>query len=171
MLFRTFLMLVFILLDSSPCCQPSTKTVAAAHIDTEIQQATHLLRVGGSAPHINSPHPRRGSRAWWDPGLKKLFTMLLGSERRCQVAKHLLFYNKKWKGIISEKDKNENLLCWQGLVLLDRSWQVRTWPNHDFWSNFAEFGFKAEFLTKWFCMVLPGEAQKHVFLIKNHNIW
>ena len=61
--FSCFLLRFLILLDSSPCCQPSTKTVAAAHIDTEIQQATHPLRVGGSAPHINPPHPVGGAVA------------------------------------------------------------------------------------------------------------
>ena len=41
---------------------------------------------------------------------------------------------------------------------MDRSWQVRTFPISDFWSNFACFGFKNEFLTKflndsaWFCV-------------------
>ena len=34
-------------------------------------------------------------------------------------------------------------------VLLDRSWQVRTCPISDFWSNFACFGFKIGFLTKF----------------------
>ena len=47
------------------------------------------------------------------------------------------------------KNKIENLLCWQGLVLLDWSWQVRTCPNHAFWFNLARFGFKIRFLTKF----------------------
>ena len=56
------------------------------------------------------------------------------------------------------KQKNKNLLCWQGLVLLDWSWQVRACPNHDFWSNSARFGFRIRFLTKflndsaWLCV-------------------
>ena len=43
-------------------------------------------------------------------------------------------------------------------VLLDRSWQVRTCSNHDFWLNFARVGFKICFLRKflndsaWFCL-------------------
>ena len=50
---------------------------------------------------------------------------------------------------------------------------VRTWPNHDFWSNFACFGSKIWFLTKiindsaWF---LLEKLKNHVILIKNLNI-
>ena len=72
------------------------------------------------------------------------------------------------------KNRSKNLLCWQGLVLLDWSWQVRTCPNHDFWSNLARFGFKIRFLTKflddsaWF---LLEKLKKHVILTKNPNIW
>ena len=50
------------------------------------------------------------------------------------------------------------LLCWQRLVLLDWPWQARTCPKSEFWFNFACFGFKADFLTKflndsaWFCL-------------------
>ena len=47
------------------------------------------------------------------------------------------------------KNKNKNLLCWQGLVLLDWSWQVWTCPNHDFWSNLARFGTKNGISTKF----------------------
>ena len=55
-----------------------------------------------------------------------------------------------------------------------RTFQVRTCPNQDFWLNFACFGFKIRFLTKWrndsasFC---PEELKKHIILIKNLNIW
>ena len=63
------------------------------------------------------------------------------------------------------RKRKDSLLCWQGLVLLDWSWQVRTCPNRDFWSNFARFGFKIRFLTKflddsaWF---LLEKLKKHV---------
>ena len=59
-------------------------------------------------------------------------------------------------------------------VLLDRSWQVRTCPISDFWSNFACFGFRMRFLTKclndsaWF---LLEKLKKHVIFTKNLNIW
>ena len=55
-----------------------------------------------------------------------------------------------------------------------RSFQVWTWPNRDFLSKFACFGFKIRFLRKFhndsasFC---PEELKKHVILIKNLNIW
>ena len=35
-------------------------------------------------------------------------------------------------------------------VLLDRSWQVRTCPISDFWSNFARFGSKNCILIKFY---------------------
>ena len=44
------------------------------------------------------------------------------------------------------------------LVLLDRSWQVRTCPKSEFWSKFACCGSKTEFLMKflddpaWLCL-------------------
>ena len=72
------------------------------------------------------------------------------------------------------KNKSKNLLCWQGLVLLDWSWQVRTCPNHDFWSNLTRFGFKIRFLTKflndsaWF---LLEKLKKHIISTKNFTIW
>ena len=133
------------------------------------------------------------------------------------------------------KDKSKNLLCWQGLVILDWPWQVRTCPISDFWSNFACFVSKTYFLkqfldrsasffgqeihehlktikkccveaknddfrksgfkkdvfslcfppistfriqnwlfykiSRWFCMVLLGEAEKHVLPTQNFNIW
>merc|ERR1711924_195287 len=56
-------------------------------------------------------------------------------------------------------------------VLLDRSWQVRTCPISDFWSDFACFGFKIGFLTKflddsaWF---LLEKLKKHIILSKKH---
>ena len=63
-------------------------------------------------------------------------------------------------------------------ALRDRSWQVRTCPNHtfdhDFWSNLTRFGFKIRFLTKflddsaWF---LLEKLKKHVILTQNPNIW
>ena len=68
------------------------------------------------------------------------------------------------------KHESKNLLCWQGLVLLDWCWQVRTCPNHDFWSNLTRFGFKIRFLTSflndsaWF---LLEKLIKHVILTKN----
>ena len=58
-------------------------------------------------------------------------------------------------------------------VLLDKSSQVRTCPISDSWSNFACFGSKNKFLTKflddsaWF---LLEKLKKHVILTKNPNI-
>ena len=60
--------------------------------------------------------------------------------------KHDQFANKKWKGVISEK-KKESLLCYQGLVLLDWPWQVRTCPNSDF-DPIARIGSKTYLLIK-----------------------
>ena len=71
------------------------------------------------------------------------------------------------------KNKGKTLLCWQGLVLLDWSWQVRTCQNHDFWSNFSRLGSQTEFLTKFLndsACFFAGEAQKTCFSIKNPNI-
>ena len=88
--------------------------------------------------------------------------------------KHDKFANKTWKGVISEKNKNKNLLCWQGLVLLDWSWQVRTCPNHDYWSNLARFGSKTDFLTKFLdysAWLSLEKLKKHVFFNKNFNIF
>ena len=53
---------------------------------------------------------------------------------------------KSWTGVISgEKKKgkmrsaDKDLFSWTGLV-------VRTYPNSDFWFNFARSGSKTEFL-------------------------
>ena len=52
-------------------------------------------------------------------------------------------------------------------VLLDRSWQVRTCPISDFWSNFACCRFESCFLTKfpddsaWFCWFCVEELKKY----------
>ena len=70
--------------------------------------------------------------------------------------KNAKFANTNWKGIISKK--KGNLICWQGLVLLDWPWQVRTCPKSEFWCNLAHFWSKTDFLTKclndsaWFCL-------------------
>ena len=72
------------------------------------------------------------------------------------------------------KNKNKNLLCWQGLVLLDWSWQVRTCPKHDVWSNLTRFGFKIRFLTKFHndsASFLLEKLKTPIILIKNLNIW
>ena len=50
------------------------------------------------------------------------------------------------------------------LVLLDRSWQVRTCPISDFWSNFVCFGFKIKFLKK----ILYDSALFCVEKLKKH---
>ena len=58
-------------------------------------------------------------------------------------------------------------------VLLDRSWQVRTCPISDFWSNFACFGFKIKFLITFLddsAWLLLEKLKKHIFSIKNLNI-
>ena len=49
------------------------------------------------------------------------------------------------KTTISEK-KRQTPFCWQGLVLLDWPWQVRTWPKSEFGFNFARSGSKTDFL-------------------------
>ena len=70
------------------------------------------------------------------------------------------FANKDWKGVISEEKKKESLFCWQGLILLDWPWQVRTWPKSEFWSNFPPFGSKFQFWGN-FRMVLHGFAPRN----------
>ena len=62
--------------------------------------------------------------------------------------KEYKFADKKWKGVKSEKIKSISAGLQQVLVLLDRSWQVRTCPNHDFWSNLARFGSRNNILMK-----------------------
>ena len=57
------------------------------------------------------------------------------------------FADKNWKGVISGRNISTGLQY--VLVLLDRSWQVRTCPMSDFWSNFGCVGFKIGFLTKF----------------------
>ena len=50
-----------------------------------------------------------------------------------------------------------------------RTTHKKTWPKSEFWSNFACFGFKIVFLeeiSRWFWMVLPGEAQKTYFFYR-----
>ena len=51
--------------------------------------------------------------------------------------------------------------------------QVRTLPNHHFWFNFARFGSKMKFLTKFLddsAWLLLEKLKKHVILTKNLNI-
>ena len=52
--------------------------------------------------------------------------------------------------------------------------QVRACPISNFWFNFARFGFKIRFLTKFhndFASLLPEKPQNHFILSKNFNIW
>ena len=82
--------------------------------------------------------------------------------------------NKQWKCVISEKHIRISAGLQYVLVLLDRSWQVRTCPISDFWSNFACFGFKIICLTEFLddsAWLLLEKLKKHVMLIKNFNIW
>ena len=87
------------------------------------------------------------------------------------------FANKKWKGVKSEKIKvfplvwSKYLSSWTGLGRSGHvqitTWQVRTWPNHDFCSNFACFGFKIRFLTKFYnesASFLPEKLKNHILL-------
>ena len=58
-------------------------------------------------------------------------------------------------------------------ALMDRSWQVRTCPILDFWSNFAHFGSQNGFLTKFIndsASFLLEKLKNHMILTKNHNI-
>ena len=94
------------------------------------------------------------------------------------------FVNKKWKGVKSEKIKvfplvwSKYLSSWTGLGRSGHvqitTWQVRTWPNRDFLSKFACFGFKIRFFTKFHndsASFLPEKLKNQIILIKNLNIW
>ena len=54
------------------------------------------------------------------------------------------------------------------------TFQVRTCPNHDFWSKFGCFGFKIRFLTEFHndsASFWLEKLKNQVILIKNFNIW
>ena len=117
---------------------------------------------------------------------------------RCKISKKKYFRcfevstgHKKWKGVKSQKIKvfplfwSKYLSSWTGPDMSKsqlfrsghdqiRTWQVRTWPNRDFLSKFACFGFKIRFLTKFHndsASFLSEKLKNQVILIKNLNIW
>ena len=58
-------------------------------------------------------------------------------------------------------------------ALMGPPWQVRTFPISDFWSNFARFGYKNDFSTKFIndsASFLPQKLKNHVILSNNPNI-
>ena len=65
---------------------------------------------------------------------------------------------KRWK-VWLLREKKRNLPRWQGFVLLDWPWQVRTCPNHYFSSNFAHVGSQS-MLSTYFQMFLHGFASR-----------
>ena len=69
------------------------------------------------------------------------------------------------------ENKNPSAGLQSVLVLLDRSWQVRTWLKDEFWSNLARFGSRNGILMKFIddaALFLLEKPKKHMFFYVTH---